>query len=195
MLRWTLNWPACRHSRPCCHSAPRCVSSSLISPAACSHCRSCASTLSWPPSDTGSAALRSTSCRSALERARPNWIWPAAIFHLAPANVDVLFAYAWLMSVLSGNTNVARLSQKQSTQRDALVSILHDMQREGLHPEVLERAVLLTYPTTMQSPRRSPAAATHASSGVATPRLQRSAHCRSPRLPLNWPSPTALAWQ
>lgn len=68
------------------------------------------------------------------------------VFHLAPANVDVLFAYAWLMSVLSGNTNVARLSQKQSTQRDALVSILHDMQREGLHPQVLERAVLLTYP-------------------------------------------------
>ena len=68
------------------------------------------------------------------------------VFHLAPANVDVLFAYAWLMSVLSGNTNVARLSQKQSTQRDALVSILHDMQREGVHPQVLERAVLLTYP-------------------------------------------------
>ena len=25
------------------------------------------------------------------------------VFHLAPANVDVLFAYAWLMSVLAGN--------------------------------------------------------------------------------------------
>lgn len=68
------------------------------------------------------------------------------VFHLAPANVDVLFAYAWLMSVLSGNTNVARLSQKQSSQRDALVSILHDMHCEGLHQQVLERAVLLTYP-------------------------------------------------
>lgn len=67
------------------------------------------------------------------------------VFHLAPANVDVLFAYAWLMSVLAGNTNVARLSQKQSTQRDALVSILHDLHREGLHAQVLERAVLLTY--------------------------------------------------
>lgn len=67
------------------------------------------------------------------------------VFHLAPANVDVLFAYAWLMSVLAGNTNVARLSQKPSIQRDALVSILHDMQREGLHVKVLERAVLLTY--------------------------------------------------
>lgn len=67
------------------------------------------------------------------------------VFHLAPANVDVLFAYAWLMSVLSGNTNIARLSQKQSTQRDALVSILQDMHREGRHLQVLERAVLLTY--------------------------------------------------
>lgn len=68
------------------------------------------------------------------------------VFHLAPANVDVLFAYAWLMSVLAGNRNVARLSQKPSAQREALVSILHAMQAEGLHSEVLQRSVLLTYP-------------------------------------------------
>lgn len=68
------------------------------------------------------------------------------VFHLAPANVDVLFAYAWLMSVLAGNRNVARLSQKPSAQRDALISILHAMHEEGLHAEVLERALLLTYP-------------------------------------------------
>lgn len=68
------------------------------------------------------------------------------VFHLAPANVDVLFAYAWLMSVLAGNRNVARLSQKSSTQREALVSILHAMHREGVHDEILQRSVLLTYP-------------------------------------------------
>jgi len=68
------------------------------------------------------------------------------VFHLAPANVDVLFAYAWLMSVLAGNRNVARLSQKPSAQREALVSILHAMQAEGLHGDVLQRSVLLTYP-------------------------------------------------
>lgn len=68
------------------------------------------------------------------------------VFHLAPANVDVLFAYAWLMSVLAGNANVARLSQKPSAQRDALISILGAMQREGVHGEVLQRALLLTYP-------------------------------------------------
>ncbi|HZX78331.1 acyl-CoA reductase [Lysobacter sp.] len=68
------------------------------------------------------------------------------VFHLAPANVDVLFAYAWLMSVLSGNANVARLSQKPSAQRDALIGILDAMRGEGLHAEVLDRTILLTYP-------------------------------------------------
>ncbi|MBU8975643.1 acyl-CoA reductase [Lysobacter sp. MMG2] len=68
------------------------------------------------------------------------------VFHLAPANVDVLFAYAWLMSVLSGNANVARLSQKPSAQRDALIGILGAMREEGLHAEVLDRTILLTYP-------------------------------------------------
>ncbi|UNK56447.1 hypothetical protein MNQ95_09725 [Pseudoxanthomonas daejeonensis] len=68
------------------------------------------------------------------------------VFHLAPANVDVLFAYAWLMSLLAGNRNVARLSQKPGQQRDALIGILRQMQAEGLFPEVLERTVLLTYP-------------------------------------------------
>ena len=68
------------------------------------------------------------------------------VFHLAPANVDVLFAYAWLMSLLAGNRNVARLSQKPGQQRDALIGILHQMRAEDLFPEVLERTVLVTYP-------------------------------------------------
>lgn len=68
------------------------------------------------------------------------------VFHLAPANVDVLFAYAWLMSLLAGNRNVARLSQKQGPQRDALIGILHELQAEGAFPDVLERTLLLTYP-------------------------------------------------
>jgi len=68
------------------------------------------------------------------------------VFHLAPANVDVLFAYAWLLSVLAGNSNVARLSQKPSAQREALLSILQAMQHDGTHTQVLDRTVLLTYP-------------------------------------------------
>lgn len=78
------------------------------------------------------------------------------VFHMAPANVDVLFAYAWLMSVLCGNCNVARLSQKSSMQRTAMVGLLAAMRDEGAHVGVLERQLLLTYPhddeiTTMLS--------------------------------------------
>lgn len=68
------------------------------------------------------------------------------VFHMAPANVDVLFAYAWLLSVLSGNCNVARLSQKPSMQREALIQILRAMHHGFSHSTILERTLLLTYP-------------------------------------------------
>lgn len=68
------------------------------------------------------------------------------VFHLAPANVDVLFAYAWLISLAIGNVNVARLSQKPGAARDALLAILRAMADAGAHPEVLGRTALLTYP-------------------------------------------------
>ncbi len=68
------------------------------------------------------------------------------VFHLAPANVDVLFAYAWLMSLLAGNRNVARLSQKSGPQREALIGILNELHAEGRFRKVLERTLFLTYP-------------------------------------------------
>jgi hypothetical protein len=68
------------------------------------------------------------------------------VFHLAPANVDVLFAYAWLISLAIGNVNIARLSQKPGAARDALLAILRAMADAGAHPEVLARTALVTYP-------------------------------------------------
>lgn len=68
------------------------------------------------------------------------------VFHVAPANVDVLFAYTWLLSVLCGNTNVARLSQKSAPQRDALLSVLEATASDPEFRGIAERNVLLTYP-------------------------------------------------
>lgn len=67
------------------------------------------------------------------------------VFHIAPANVDVLFAYTWLLSVLCGNRNVVRLSQKPSAPRDFLVDVLWQMHQAGGFEDVLARTVLLTY--------------------------------------------------
>ncbi len=68
------------------------------------------------------------------------------VFHLAPANVDVLFAYAWLISLAIGNVNIARLSQKPGAARDALLAILRAMADSDMHADVLARNALFTYP-------------------------------------------------
>jgi hypothetical protein len=38
------------------------------------------------------------------------------VFHVPPANVDTMFAYSWLMSVLMGNRNVVRISKSAGPQ-------------------------------------------------------------------------------
>jgi len=68
------------------------------------------------------------------------------VFHLAPSNVDVLFAYGWLLSILSGNSNVARLSQKVTQPREVLLQILEGMASSGAYGRVLKDSLLVSYP-------------------------------------------------
>lgn len=68
------------------------------------------------------------------------------VFHLAPSNVDVLFAYGWLLSVLAGNSNIARLSEKVTPQRNVLLQILADMAASSAHGRVLQNSLLISYP-------------------------------------------------
>ncbi len=47
------------------------------------------------------------------------------VFHLPPSNVDTIFVYSWLLSVLVGNRNVVRLSAKGSPQTVAICTVLN----------------------------------------------------------------------
>lgn len=67
-------------------------------------------------------------------------------FHLAPANVDSVFMYSWLLSLLAGNANLVRLSQKASPQVDFLISVLRSTLEEDAGHPVDGRFLLLTYP-------------------------------------------------
>ena len=53
------------------------------------------------------------------------------VFHIAPSNVPVNFAYSVVAGLLSGNTNVVRVSQKQFPQVDIIVKHMRatDMHR------------------------------------------------------------------
>ncbi|HVV83913.1 MAG TPA: acyl-CoA reductase [Kofleriaceae bacterium] len=46
------------------------------------------------------------------------------VFHVPPANVDTLFVYSWLWSVLAGNSNLVRLSSRGSPVTDHLCDLL-----------------------------------------------------------------------
>lgn len=69
------------------------------------------------------------------------------VFHLAPANVDSVAMYSWLIALLAGNVNWVRVSQKQSTQFSFVLSVLRQiLSEEEVGRTVSGRIVLLTYP-------------------------------------------------
>lgn len=46
-------------------------------------------------------------------------------FHVPPANVDTIFIYSWLLSVLAGNRNIVRLSHRVSPQTEILCRLFN----------------------------------------------------------------------
>lgn len=69
------------------------------------------------------------------------------VFHLAPANVDSVALYSWLIALLAGNVNWVRVSQKSSNQFDfilqALIEILNN---DEVGNAITDRIVIFTYP-------------------------------------------------
>jgi len=69
------------------------------------------------------------------------------VFHLAPANVDSVAMYSWLIALLAGNVNWVRVSQKPSAQFDFILGVLQQtLSDEAVGQPVAGRVVLLTYP-------------------------------------------------
>lgn len=67
-------------------------------------------------------------------------------FHVAPSNVDSVFMYSWLLSLLAGNVNVVRVSQKASEAQGFLITMLAQTLVEAVGEPIRGRIVLLTYP-------------------------------------------------
>ena len=60
------------------------------------------------------------------------------VFHIAPSNVPVNFAYSMLAGLLAGNTNVVRVSQKQFPQVDLIVKHMREIS--------MHRVAVVRYP-------------------------------------------------
>lgn len=66
-------------------------------------------------------------------------------FHIAPANVDSVSMYSWLLSLLAGNANVVRISSRAGAQLAVLLEILQAALDQDEGRAVAGRLVILTY--------------------------------------------------
>lgn len=68
------------------------------------------------------------------------------VFIVAPANVDVLFIYGWLLSLISGNVTVVRVSQKPSEVREVFLRLVEDVASDGNAARLLSDSLVISYP-------------------------------------------------
>jgi hypothetical protein len=66
--------------------------------------------------------------------------------HIAPSNVDTIFLYSWALSLLAGNLNVVRISQKGAPELEALLAALGRVLNEPRFKAIRARNIVLTYP-------------------------------------------------
>jgi hypothetical protein len=56
------------------------------------------------------------------------------VFHLPPRNVDTMFVYSWLLSALTGNRNIIRLSPQRSETTNLLLRLFQEALAEADEP-------------------------------------------------------------
>ena len=66
-------------------------------------------------------------------------------FHIAPSNVDSIFLYSWCLSLLAGNINIVRISQKPTEQMMLLIYTINGVLSNAKWKPIRERNIAVTY--------------------------------------------------
>jgi len=85
------------------------------------------------------------------------------VFHIAPGNVPVTFAYSYLFGLLAGNSNIVRVPSKRFPQVDAIVGAIERVLMAEKYAPIRSSSVFARYPAT--------AAATAAFSAICNARV------------------------
>ncbi|TDF93498.1 acyl-CoA reductase [Paenibacillus piri] len=67
------------------------------------------------------------------------------VVHFAPANVDSVFIYSWILSMLTGNKNIVRLSRRSNPQTDILFNKINTLLEQEAFLDVADRTLLVRY--------------------------------------------------
>ncbi|MGE7999157.1 acyl-CoA reductase [Lysinibacillus sp. NPDC093190] len=67
------------------------------------------------------------------------------VFHIAPSNVDTIFVYSWMLSLLAGNRNVIRISSKEQNGLTALMQIIVEELANAEFEKIAKQTIICTY--------------------------------------------------
>ena len=67
------------------------------------------------------------------------------VFHLAPSNVDTIFVYSWFLSLLVGNSNIIRISNKKNIQTELLVNVITSILLDKRYEVLQKRVAIIRY--------------------------------------------------
>ncbi len=72
------------------------------------------------------------------------------LFHIAPSNVDTIFVYSWLISMLMGNSNIIRISTKENEQLTYLLKHITTVLNQEKFTTLQQKTILIRYPHQAQ---------------------------------------------
>ncbi|MBN1870851.1 MAG: hypothetical protein JW847_09785 [Candidatus Omnitrophica bacterium] len=73
------------------------------------------------------------------------WLPRGTVVHFAPANVDTVFIYSWIISFLLGNKNIIRLSQGRGQQVNAFLQAVNGLLENKRYQPVSDRNMFICY--------------------------------------------------
>lgn len=79
------------------------------------------------------------------QRGERIWLPKGVALHFAPSNVDSIFVYSWFISLLIGNGNIVRLSQRRGEQVELLLATIDRVCAQDRFKPIRDRSLLLSY--------------------------------------------------
>ncbi len=78
---------------------------------------------------------------------KPNLLKPKGlVFHVAPSNIETMFIYSWVISLICGNKNVVRVSSKNnSNDFKFLFDLLEKLLNDKKWKKIYERNIFISY--------------------------------------------------
>jgi hypothetical protein len=67
------------------------------------------------------------------------------VMHFTPANVDTMFVYSWVCSLLMGNNNIVRVASAESHAKGVLLELLDRVMSQAEHTDIAKRNAFISY--------------------------------------------------